>query len=171
MSALIPALTQVGKLALQNAKVGGPPVILSRVSIGSAPRLPTQEETDLVAPFISGPISSHTLNPQTGQLDVGIQIDGATVGLTQDYPVHEAGLFDQLGRLIFYFASTDTLASITPRSAYALTIGVVVAQAEAEIIQITDQGPPWDVLINEKIADLEARSLRASFRNLFLAQA
>jgi hypothetical protein len=171
MSALIPALTHVGRLALQEAKAGGPAVILSQVSFGSAPRLPTQEETELVAPFISGPISSHTINPQTGQLDVGVQIDGAVEGLTQDYPVHEAGLFDQLGRLIFYFASPDTLASITPRTAYALTIGVVLAQADAETIQITDQGPPWEVLVDLKIAALEARTRRASFRNLFLAQA
>lgn len=171
MSALIPALTHVGKLALQEAKAGGPAVILSQVSFGSAPRLPTQEETALVAPFISGPISSHTLNPATGQLDVGVQIDGAVEGLTQDYPVHEAGLFDQLGRLIFYFASPDTLASITPRTAYALTISVVMAQADAAVVQIIDQGPPWDAVIGQKIDALEVRTRLASFRNLFLAQA
>lgn len=169
MSALIPALTHVGKLALQEAKAGGPAVILSQVSFGSAPRLPTQEETELVAPFISGPISSHTLNPATGQLDVGVQIDGALEGLTQDYPVHEAGLFDQLGRLIFYFASPDTLASITPRTAYALTIGVVMAQADAAVVQVIDQGPAWEVIVDQRIREAR-RSIDARlYRNLFLS--
>lgn len=169
MSALLPALTHVGKLALQEAKAGGSPVILSQISFGSAPRLPTQEETSLVAPFINGPISSHTLNLETGQLDVGVQIDGALDGLTQDYPVHEAGLFDQLGRLIFYFASPDTLASITPRTAYALTIGVAMAQADAAVVQVVDQGPAWEVIVDQRIRDALRRVNARSYRNLFLS--
>lgn len=167
---LIPALTHAGLLALQAAKAGGDPVILSQVALGSAPRLPTHDETALVEPFITGPIGSHTLNQQTGQLDVGVQIDGATAGLTQDHLIHEAGLFDQLGRLIFYFASPDTLGSITPRTAYALTIGVVMAQADAAVIQIIDQGPPWEVIVDLRIAAMRRRIDDAVYRNLFLSQ-
>jgi hypothetical protein len=168
---LIPALTHVGKLALQEAKAGGRPVVLSQIAFGSAPRLPTQEEIVLVSPFIARPIGSYTLNPVTGQLDVGVQIDGAAAGLIEDHPVHEAGLLDQLDRLIFYWASPESLGAITPRTAYALTIGVVMAQADAEAIQIVDGGPSWEAAVAQQIAALEGRTRRASFRNLFLAQA
>ena len=167
---LTPALTHVGLLALQAAKAGGEPVVLSQLALGSAPRLPTHDEEALVAPFVTAPISSHTLNPGTGQLDLGVQIDGAAAGLTQDYVIHEAGLFDQLGRLIFYFASPDSLAAITPRTAYALNVAVVMAPADAAVIQIIDQGPNWAAVAEGMIAALEARTRLASFRNLFLAQ-
>lgn len=170
MSALIPALTHVGKIALQEAKAGIAPVILSQIQFGSEPRLPTQEETALVAPFISGPISSHTLDQETGQLDVGVQIDGALEGLTQDYPVHEVGLFDQLGRMIFYFASPDTLSAITPRTAYALTIGIVMAQADAAVIQVNDQGPAWEVIVDQRIRDALRSVNDRLYRTLFLSQ-
>lgn len=167
---LLPALTKLGLLALQSAKAGGEPVVLTEVALGSAPRLPTTDETALIAPIVSAPITSHTLNPMTGQLDLGVQIDGAAVGLTQNHIVHEAGVFDQLGRLIYYWASPDSLGSITPVTAYALNIAVLLAQADAAVIQIIDQGPPWDALIGQQIAALEGRGRRASFRNLFLAQ-
>lgn len=167
---LLPALTKVGLLALQAAKAGGDPVVLTDVALGSAPRLPTTDETGLIAPIVSVPITAHTLDPITGQLDLGVQIDGKPAGITADHVVHEAGVFDQLGRLIYYWASPDSLGSITPVTAYALNIAVLLAQADAAVIQIIDQGPPWDAVIGRQIADLEARARRASFRNLFLAQ-
>ncbi len=168
---LLPALTKIGLLALQAAKAGGEPVVLTRIGLGSAPRLPTTDETDLVAPVVSAPITSHTLDPVTGQLDLGVQIDGAAANLTEDHVIHEAGVFDQLGRLIYYWASPNSLGSITPVTAYALNIAVLLAQADAGVIQIVDQGPPWDAVIGQQIAALDARARRAAFRNLFLAQA
>jgi len=168
---LLPALTKLGLLALQSAKAGGEPVVLTDVALGSAPRLPTTDETGLIAPIVSTPITSHTLDTMTGQLDLGVQIDGAAVGLTQDHIVHEAGVFDQLGRLIYYWASPDSLGSITPRSAYALNIALLLAQADAAVIHIVDQGPPWDAVLGRQNTALEARTRQASFRNLFLAQA
>lgn len=168
---LLPALTHVGLLALQAAKAGGDPVVLTTIGLGSAPRLPTGAEAELVAPVVSAPITSHTLNPLTGQLDLGVQIDGPAAGIEQDHIVHEAGVFDQAGRLIYYWASPDSLGSVTPVTAYALSIDVTLAQADAAVIQVIDQGPPWDAIIGQQMAALEARTRRASFRNLFLAQA
>lgn len=168
---LLPALTKVGLLALQAAKAGGEPVVLTRIGLGSAPRLPTTDETDLVAPVVSAPITSHTLDSITGQLDLGVQIDGAAANLTEDHVIHEAGVFDQLGRLIYYWASPNSLGSITPVTAYALNVAVLLGQADAGVIQIVDQGPPWDAVIGQQIAALDARVRRASWRNLFLTQA
>lgn len=168
---LLPALTHVGLLAFQAAKAGGDPVVLSRIGLGGEPRLPTGAEYELIAPIVDAPITSHTLEALTGQLDLGVQIDGKAVGLVNDHVVHEAGVFDQLGRLIFYWASPDSLGSITPVTAYALNVAVVLAQADAAVVQVIDQGPPWDAVIGQQMAALEARTRRASFRNLFLAQA
>jgi len=168
---LLPALTHVGLLAFQTAKAGGDPVVLTRIGLGSASRLPTGTEEALVAPVVDAPITSHTLDPITGQLDLGVQIDGKAVALVGDHVIHEAGVFDQVGRLIFYWASPDSLGSITPVTAYALNVVVVLAQADAAVIQVVDQGPPWDAVIGQQMADLEARTRLASFRNLFLAQA
>ena len=168
---LLPALTHVGLLAFQAAKAGGDPVVLTRIGLGSAARLPTTNEEALVAPVVDAPITSHTLDAVTGQLDLGVQIDGAAAGIATDHIIHEAGVFDQLGRLIFYWASPDSLGSITPVTAYALNVAVVLAQADAAVIQVIDQGPPWDAIIGQQMAALEVRTRRASFRNLFLALA
>lgn len=168
---LLPALTHVGLLAFQAAKAGGDPVVLTRIGLGSAPRLPIGTEEALVTPVVDAPITSHTLDEASGQLDLGVQIDGKAVGLVSDHVIHEAGVFDQLGRLIFYWASPDSLGSITPVTAYALNVAMVLAQADAAVIQVIDQGPPWDAVIGQQMAALEERTRLASFRNLFLAQA
>ena len=167
---LLPVLTHTGLVALQTAKGGGDPVVLTRIGLGSSARLPTGTEEVLVTPIIDAAITSHAVDPLTGQLDLGVQIDGAGAGVAQDHVIREVGVFDQLGRLIYYWATTDSLGSITPVTAYALTIALQLSQADAAVIQIIDQGPSWDVLIDEKIAARIARFEQASFRNLFLAQ-
>lgn len=165
-----PVLTHAGLLAFQAAKAGGAPVVLTTIALGSTPRLPSGTEEALVTPIVSGAITSHTLNNATGQLDVGVLIDGEAAGLTASHVIHEAGVFDQDGRLIFYWASPDSFGSITPVTAYALNVAVVMAQADAAVIQIVDQGPPWDAIIDQKLAILAKRSRDADFRTLFLAQ-
>lgn len=168
---LSPVLTHTGLLAFQAAKSGGAPVVLTTIALGSAPRLPSGTEEALLEQVVSSAITSHTLNPVNGQLDLGVLIDGEAAGVTEAHVVHEAGVFDQVGRLIFYWASPDSFGSITPITAYALNVAIVMAQADAAVVQIIDQGPPWDAVIGQQILALEARTRRASFRNLFLAQA
>lgn len=167
---LSPVLTHTGLLAFQAAKAGGAPVVLTTIALGSAPRLPIGTEEDLVTPIVSGAITSHTLNNDSGQLDVGVLIDGQAAGIEAAHVVHEAGVFDQDGRLIFYWASPDSFGSITPVTAYALNVAVVMAQADAAVVQIIDQGPPWDAIIDQKLAALALKSRDVAFRNLFLAQ-
>lgn len=167
---LLPVLTHVGLLAFQAAKAGGAPVVLSRIGIGSAPRLPSGQEEVLVAPILTADITSHTLDNVTGQLDLGVQIDGQGAGLDADHVIREVGVFDQLGRLIHYWATPDSLGSITPVTAYALNIVLTLSQADAAVIQIIDQGPPWDVMIEARLLEHQTRNRRSAFRNLFLAQ-
>lgn len=172
---LLPVLTHVGLLALQAAKAGGPPVALSAIGLGSAARLPTGAELDIVEHIITAPITSHTLDPDTGQLDLGVQVDGALAGLTADHVIREVGVFDQDGRLIHYWATPDSLGSITPVTAYALNIALTLSTADAAVIQVIDQGPNWGVMVEAAVSAAEARLAQAArqstFRNLFLAQA
>jgi len=167
---LSPVLTHTGLLAFQAAKAGGAPVVLTTIALGSAARLPSGTEEALVTPIVSGAITSHTLNPVNGQLDVGVLIDGEAAGVFGSHVIHEAGVFDQDGRLIFYWASPDSFGSITPVTAYALNVVIVMAQADAAVVQIIDQGPPWDAIIDQKLNALAKTSRDSAFRNLFLAQ-
>ena len=166
---LIPALTHVGLLALQSARAGGPAVTLSRIKLGTTARLPSGNETDVLTAVADAPIASHTLDPVSGQLDLCVMIDGGEIGLTQDHVIHEAGVFDQDGRLIFYWAGLDSIGSITPVTAYALNVAMTLAQADAAVIQIVDVGAPWDAILEPRLQAIAAVNRRAAWRTLFLA--
>lgn len=168
---LLPVMTLMGRTKLLAAQGGGTTVVLSSVTLGSAARAPTGAEQAVTTPICSGPIATSFLDPDAIRLDLGVMLDGAVVGLSADHVVREVGFFDQDGDLIFYWSTLDSLGSITPLTAYALNLSVTLSAADAGAIEIIDQGPPWDAIIGLQMAALEARTRRASFRNLFLAQA
>lgn len=176
MSALpLPVLTAVGQAAFLAAQSGGPAVSLTHISLGSAARLPTGEETDLTNQFAHAPIASHQLiDLEHGkQLDLGVEFDGPDYDLEGTTPVREIGVWDAEERLIYYWSTTDSLGSLTPATAYGLSIAVAMADAEAEVVVIVDTGPPWGALFEARMQDVEAgiaSSRSAAWRNLFLAQ-
>lgn len=180
---LQPVLTTIGRDALIAAQIGQGQVVISQVRMGLAARLPTGNETDVIEPFLTWPISTSTFL-EGGQVDIGILIEGSQTDLTEDQPVREIGFLDENGRLIFYWSTTGALGSITPATAYALTFSIVLAPADAAVIEIINQGAPWEVLFGARLADLEAkftspnsplnRALatlnEGAWRNHFLAQ-
>lgn len=163
---LQPVLTQAGLIKLQAAKAGGPNVVLTTVALGSAARLPSGVEVALTTPICTSPITSATLEPSTGQLDLTAMIDGADVGLVADHVVREIGFVDQDGALIFYWSTLGTIGAITPITAFSLSFSIALAPADAAVIEIVDQGPPWGVLFETRLLAAE----RSGWRNLFLSQ-
>ncbi|WP_368933323.1 hypothetical protein [Brevundimonas naejangsanensis] len=181
---LQPVLTDIGRDALIAAQIGQGQVIISKVALGKAPRLPTGHETGVIDPFLVWPISTSTF-VEGGQIDLGVLIEGSQTDLTEDQPVREIAFLDADDRPIFYWATTGALGSVTPATAYALTFSVVLAPADAAVIQIIDQGAPWEVLFGARVAALEAKFTSpasplnrdlavlkdAAWRNFFLSQA
>lgn len=153
---LTPVLTAIGRDALIAAQLGSTTVVLEAVSFGSTNRDITGDEVALASSFLTAPISSSEAKGD-GQIDLGVLVTGATSGMVADHAVREIGFFDQDGRLIFYWSTpTGSLGSITPTSDYALVFSVVMAAADAEVITIVDEGAPWDVLFEARVAALEA---------------
>lgn len=183
---LQPVLTESGRDALIAAQIGQGQVVISKVALGKAARLPTGLETAVVDPFLNWPISTSTFI-EGGQIDLGVLIEGSQIEpkLTEDQPVREIAFLDEDDRVIFYWSTTGALGSVTAATAYALTFSVVLAPADAAVIQIIDQGAPWEVLFGARVAALEAKFTSpvsplnrdlavlkdAAWRNLFLTQA
>lgn len=180
---LQPVLTNIGRDAMIAAQIGQGRVIISKVALGKAARLPSGNETGVVDQFLVWPISTSTFL-EGGQIDVGVLIEGSETDLTEDHPVREIAFLDELDRPIFYWSTPGALGSITPQTAYALTFSVVLAPADAAIIEIIDQGAPWEVLFGARVAALEAKFTSPAsplnraldvlnddaWRNLFLTQ-
>lgn len=180
---LQPVLTAIGRDALISAQIGQGQVIISQVQLGGAARLPTGNETAAVEPFLTWPISSSTFL-EGGQIDLSVLIEGSQTGLTEDQPVREIAFLDENDRVIFYWSTTGALGSVTPATAYALTFSITLAPADAAVIEIINQGVPWEVLFGARVAELEAKfnspnsplnlalsaARDAAWRNLFLSQ-
>lgn len=162
---LLPVMTLAGRTKLLASQSGGPAVVLSSVTLGSAARDPTGVEVAVTTPICTGPIATSFLDAAAGRLDLGVMIDGATAGLVADHIVREVGFFDGAGVLIFYWSTLTSLGSITPVTAYALNLSVTLSQADAEVIQIIDQGPPWGALFEARLQTSE----RDTWRNFFLS--
>lgn len=179
---LQPVLTDIGRDALIAAQIGQGQVVISKVALGKAARLPNGTETALVDPFLVWPIAgSHFI--EGGQIDLSVLIEGAQTELTEDQPVREIAFLDAEDRPIFYWSTTGSLGSVTPVTAYALNFSIVLAPADAGVIQIVDAGTSWEVLLAARVGELELkltsptsplnRDLKAvreaAWRNLFLS--
>lgn len=180
---LQPVLTEIGRDALIAAQIGQSRVVIDKVTLGRAARLPLGTETAVVEPFLTWPVSTSTFI-EGGQVDLGVLIEGSQTDLTSDEPVREIAFLDEHDRPIFYWSTTGALGSITPQTAYALTFSITLAPADAAVIEIIDQGAPWEVLFGARVAALEAKftsptsplnrdlaaARDAAWRNLFLSQ-
>lgn len=156
---LFPVLTAAGRNALQAAQGLGSTVKLTTAALGSASRVPNGVETTLVAEVCRAPIGGYALNAATGQLDLGAVFTSAALGITADHTVCEVGFFDAAGELIYYYATNQgSLGSITAQSDYALTLSVVLVQADATLIQVVSDGSAQEVVLLPRVAALEAKA-------------
>lgn len=167
MTQLLPVLTGVGRAAILEAQGAATFVRIAACAIGRAARLPNGAEVAMTDEIGRGPVASSSLDVAAGRLELGVYLDGSTLGLGGPETVREVGFFDQQGRLIYYWSQPDALlGAVTPQTAYALALSVTLAPADAAVIQIIDNGPPYDLLFEPALASLR----RAAWRNLFLSQ-
>ena len=153
---LIPVLTAAGRNAIQAAQGTGSPVKLTTAALGSASRVPNGVETALVAEVCRTPIGGYSLDPATGQLDLGAVFSSAALHITADHTICEVGFFDAAGELIYYYATNQgSLGAITAQSDYALALSVVLAQADAAAIQIVSDGSAQDIALLPRVTTLE----------------
>lgn len=163
-AAMIAILTDVGAAAINAAHLGGPPVVLTHAKLGAAARLATGAEVDLVAPFAEAAIASSAVDDAAKRIDLGLSFEAELV--EDEHDVRELGVFDDQGRLIFYWATdAGSIGALTPRSDYVVALSITLATAPLSAIEIVDQGAPLELLLEPRVIVVERRSLR----NLFLA--
>ncbi|WP_295168220.1 hypothetical protein [uncultured Brevundimonas sp.] len=161
---MIAVLTDIGAAAINAAHLGGQPVRLVSAALGSAAHAMTGHEAALVQPIATAPISASTVNNVERRIDLGLVFEASQVAA--DHDVRELGVFDELGRLIFYW-STDqgSIGALTPRSDYLIALSVTLATVPLSAIEIIDRGAPLELILEPRVIALERRSIR----NLFLA--
>ena len=161
---MIAILTDVGAAAINAAHLGGEPVRLVSAGLGSAARVMTGLEAALVQPIATAPIAASAVNEAERRIDLGLVFEAALV--VGDHDVRELGVFDEQGRLIFYWCTDQgSIGALTPRSDYLIALSVTLATAPLSSIEIIDQGAPLELILEPRVIALERRSLR----NLFLA--
>lgn len=154
---LLPVLTNAGRAKLQAAQGTAQCVTLTKAALGATARVPTGQELALASEICRTAIGGHTLDPVSGQLNLGVYFDGSVLGIGADRTITEVGFFDQDNTLIYYWSTAQgSLGSITSQSGYALALTIALSQADASIIQIHDDGSAPDLVLGPRMQAVEA---------------